>query len=88
MGSPTKNSFLLLRSAWTGNDVVGVLGGIEESSSFNNGTRRFFFSCESIDLPDYVLKSQNDKGRIKLVFIIQAIPMMLAQDHGRKEVVK
>lgn len=43
----------------------------------------FFFSCESIDLPDYVLKSQNDKGRIKLVFI-----MMLAQDHGKKEVVK
>lgn len=47
-----------------------------------------FFSCGSIDLPDYVLKSQNDKGRIKLVFIIQAIPMMLAQDHGKKEVVK
>ena len=51
----------------------------------------FFCCCESIDVVDYLLKSQHDKvelNLIELVSIIKAIPVMLAQDRGKNKVVK
>ena len=44
----------------------------------------FFCCCESIDVVDYLLKSQHDK----VESIIKAIPVMLAQDRGKNKVVK
>ena len=36
----------------------------------------------------YFLKSRNDKVQLNWFFVIQAIPVMLAQDHSKDKVVK